>query len=247
MYATRLLSRVHFRSTRSGRAAVAAGLAMAALVAATAVATPAHAVSSTAFCTQVIVIGVRGTNEAAGFGGRLNFTASVVTQTPLTARRVALGYPATAVSPIYSLSQNTGVINLKALVTQLSSQCGPNTRFVLAGYSQGAHVVGDVLASDSPYRLAATYRNRIAAVIFFGDPTYRLGQPYNYGTGVVNGTWPKPAGVLSEFNSRLRAYCYQGDAWCQNNPLGDTADVHGTKYQTTTVQANALAFVLARL
>lgn len=35
--------------------------------------------------------------------------------------------------------------------------------------------------------------------------------------------------------------------WCQNNRLGGTGDVHGTKYQTSAVQSNAPAFVLPKL
>ncbi|MEV4417850.1 cutinase family protein [Catellatospora sp. NPDC049609] len=244
-------------TARLRRTALTTGLAVATLAAATAVATPAHAVSSTLTCPGVIVIGVRGTNEAAGsgggtyhyasggFGGRLNLTSSVVTETSRTARRIALKYPATAIAPIYPISQQQGTVNLKNLVTSLGTTCSSATRFVLIGYSQGAHVIGDALASDSANRIAATYRSRIAAVVFFGDPTYRKGEPYNAGGAPNTGTWPKGAGVLSEFNSRLRSYCYTGDKWCQN--AADPTDVHGTKYQTSAVQTAAKNFILSKL
>jgi cutinase len=221
------------------------------------VAAPARAVSSSLTCPGVIVIGVRGTNESAGtgggtynystggFGGRINLTSTVVTQTSYTARRTALKYPATAIAPIYPISQLTGTQNLKNLVTSLGDQCGSGTRFVLIGYSQGAHAIGDALAGDSGNRIAATYRARIAAVVFFGDPTFRYGEPFNYGGAPRTGTWPRAAGVLSEFNSRLRSYCYAGDRWCQN--ISDPNDVHGTKYQTSEVQTAAKNFILSRL
>lgn len=242
---------------RLRRAVLATALALATLGGAAAVATPAHAVSSSLTCPGVIVIGVRGTNEAAGsggntyqyasggFGGRLNLTSSAVIETSYTARRVGLKYPATAVAPIYPISQGTGTDNLKSLVTSLGTTCSSATRFVLVGYSQGAHVIGDALASDSSKRIAAAYRSRIAAVVFFGDPTYRKGEPFNVGGATGTGTWPRAAGVLSEFNNRLRSYCYANDKWCQN--ASDPADVHGTKYQTSAVQTAAKNFILSKL
>ncbi|MDI1465153.1 cutinase family protein [Catellatospora sp. KI3] len=246
-------------SVRRLRRAVAATVLTAATLTAAAAtaAVPAHAVSSTLTCPGVIVIGVRGTNEAAGsgggsynyasggFGGRLNLSSSVVTETAASARRIAVKYPATAVAPIYSISQSTGTGNIKALVTSLGDQCGYGTRFVLLGYSQGAHVIGDALASDSGNRIAAAYRSRIAAVVFFGDPTFRYGEPFNVGGAPRTGTWPRAAGVLSEFNNRLRSYCYAGDRWCQN--ISDPNDVHGTRYQTSTVQSSAKSFILSKL
>ncbi|MEV0396106.1 cutinase family protein [Polymorphospora rubra] len=257
MRQSRRTDRSRLSTTRLRRAATAAQLAVVMAAAGTAIATPAHAVSSSATCPRVIVIGVRGTDEAAGsgggsydyatggFGGRLNLTSTVVTGTPLTARRTGLKYPAKAIAPIYPISQGQGTTNLKNLVTSLGTTCSSSTRFVLVGYSQGAHVIGDALASDSGNRIAATYRNRIAAVVFFGDPTYRVGEPFNAGGGARNGTWPRAVGVLSEFNSRLRSYCYANDRWCQN--ISDPGDVHGTRYQTSAVQTAAKDFILARL
>lgn len=250
-------TRPRTRARRLRQAVVATALALATMTAATAAATPAHAVSSTLTCPGVIVIGVRGTNESAGsgggtyhyasggFGGRLNLTSSVVTETSYSARRIALKYPATAIAPIYPISQGTGTVNLKNLITSLGTTCSYATRFVLVGYSQGAHVIGDALASDSANRIAAAYRSRIAAVVFFGDPTYRKGEPYNAGGATGTGTWPKGAGVLSEFNNRLRSYCYADDKWCQN--AADPTDVHGTRYQTAAVQTAAKNFILSKL
>jgi hypothetical protein len=244
-------------SRKVGRAAVTLGAMIATLAASATVAAPAQAVSSTATCPGVIVIGVRGTNESAGtgggtyhyasggFGGRLGMSSSTVVETAYTARRIAVKYPATAIAPIYPISQHDGTVNLKNLVTSLGSTCSSATRFVLVGYSQGAHVIGDALASDSGNRIAAAYRSRIAAVVFFGDPTYRKGEPFNAGGATGTGTWPRAAGVLSEFNSRLRSYCYAGDKWCQN--ASDPNDVHGTKYQTSTVQTAAKNFILSKL
>ncbi|WP_196279133.1 cutinase family protein [Catellatospora vulcania] len=251
----RMVSRPLARRLR--RTAAAVGLAAATLAAGAAVPTPAHAVTSTLTCPGVIVIGVRGTNEAAGsgggsynyasggFGGRLNLTSSTVIETSYSARRIAVKYPATAIAPIYPISQHDGTVNLKNLVTSLGSQCSYATRFVLVGYSQGAHVIGDALASDSANRIAAAYRSRIAAVVFFGDPTYRKGEPFNVGGATGTGTWPRAAGVLSEFNSRLRSYCYASDKWCQNT--SDPNDVHGTRYQTSAVQTSAKSFILSKL
>lgn len=71
----------------------------------------------------------------------------IVAGTSKGVSREATVYPA-LLSP-YATSQAAGVAALKRLLAAKASAC-PNTQIVLTGYSQGAHVSGDVLADNAP-------------------------------------------------------------------------------------------------
>ncbi|WP_203671252.1 cutinase family protein, partial [Catellatospora methionotrophica] len=217
-------------------------------------ATPAQATRSPLTCAPVIVIGIRGTDQApgaysndqvyasdtGGFGTTDLSTGYTVTQAPTGARREALRYPATSVAPIYPLSVDAGKTALKARLEWFTQTC-PSQRYVLIGYSQGAHVIGDTLVSG----LSAATKARIKAVVFFADPSYRAGEPYNYGLGQNNGTFARSPGQLSEFSSRIRSYCFPKDRFCQND-ITDTT-VHNSSYSTAYVQQHATDWILGRL
>lgn len=46
----------------------------------------------------------------------------------------------------------------------------PNTRFILIGYSQGAHLIGDVAAEIGHGKVAGVGPDQVAAVVLFADP-----------------------------------------------------------------------------
>lgn len=99
-------------------------------------------------CADIEIIGARGTTERPGMGRILGPVAEELT-TELTAMVLTtpLNYPA---SPNYANSVRTGVANLRAELEDVAANC-PDTEVILMGYSQGADVVGDLLASmDSP-------------------------------------------------------------------------------------------------
>ena len=90
---------------------------------------------------------------------------------------------------------------------------------MLSGYSQGAHVISDVL-----HGLSSNLRKRIAVVVLFADPVF---DPLDNSL-VQLGSWdPSWAGTLINFrlgkikgaNSQfpVYTYCSDGDAVCQGS------------------------------
>jgi hypothetical protein len=53
----------------------------------------------------------------------------------------------------YNMSVTKGKLELKAYIAQNINDC-PDTKYVLAGYSQGAQVVGEYLAEEMPAAIA---------------------------------------------------------------------------------------------
>ena len=57
----------------------------------------------------------------------------------------------------------------------------PDKRFVIAGYSQGAWVVGDSLVGGGggwPSPVDPVYAPKVAAVVMYGDPRFRSGEAF---------------------------------------------------------------------
>ncbi|MGA7965558.1 MAG: cutinase family protein [Gammaproteobacteria bacterium] len=141
-------------------------------------------------CPTIKLIGVRGSGEPQGLGRPVGaFSRALGRRLHLRPNDGAFGvdpllYPAKPVDfkhagnlgPIdfekvmfgspYKHSVATGVRHL--LATLRADPCRHASRYILAGYSQGAEVVGNVLATGLPKRI----RRHIEAVVFFGDPRY---------------------------------------------------------------------------
>jgi hypothetical protein len=170
-------------------------------------------------CPDVEVIGARGTTERPGLGVLLAPLAQQLTRDlPQTVRTTAVDYPA---SFNYTASVRQGVTSLAADVEQTAAACA-DTKFVLAGYSQGANVVGDALAGRSVRGRAAAQpaipaalSDRVVAVLLFGDPTFTAGEDFNVGTGTRSGVFPRGAGGLDGFADRTQSFCNRNDRFCQ--------------------------------
>lgn len=98
----------------------------------------------------------------------------------------------------YGRSVDTGMIELLRFLNEHNERC-PDTRYIIGGYSQGAHVVGDALPFLSP-----SVRNKIIFVALFGDPKLYLPE----GEGVF-----PPACQGKEFSN-----------WRRNVPVCGTDD-----------------------
>ena len=130
-------------------------------------------------CSDVEVVFARGTDEPAGIG---SVGKSLVdTLKPMlkgsTISTYAVKYPAS-----YDfLEVAAGATDMSKHVQATVASC-PDTKIVLGGYSQGAAVV-DVVAT-SPIAgfgytapLPRAVVPHVAAVVVFGNPSARLGQP----------------------------------------------------------------------
>lgn len=212
------------------------------------------------------MIFVRGSGEAAGVGsahsGRTyqyggtgtmlssGLETAVLNDAEIPVYTEAINYPASVYDPQtlgYPGSENTGRTNLRAELDYLVSTC-PNVDILLAGYSQGAQVIGDVLDGSAPNPLPASIRSHITAVALWGDPSYRAGQGWDAQSTTVapaNGIFVRNSGAFSGYLASVwpvtsptpiviptvKSYCLTGDAFCQSQyPLGQT--VHAS-YNTT--------------
>ncbi|GKT85597.1 acetylxylan esterase precursor [Colletotrichum tofieldiae] len=139
----------------------------------------------------------------------------------------------------YCQSIEEGAANGTAQITAYNKRC-PDAKLVVSGYSQGGHVVGDVLGGGggtffqdckqkSNAGLDATKApgNKIAAALIFGDTRHTANQPYNYLSGAgLNGLFPRPEDQLAgmrAFATVMRSYCVDSDPICAG---GDTAANH---------------------
>ena len=212
-------------------------LSLVLIVAATSV--PAFAVAGPSTgCAQVEVVGARGTNEAMGFGYLLTpIVNDIVSSTSKTVDTYPLPYPA---SDNYVSSEQTGVSDLQSFLTSQATTC-PNQLIVLLGYSQGAQVVGDVLAG----KLAASIQSRIIAVTDFGDPLFNSRETFDVGTyrvGVNGVLGARSSGALSLFSRAIQNYCNGNDGICQ---AGQSIIGH-LQYQNTAAAA-AETFILDKI
>lgn len=185
-------------------------------------------------CNRLTFIGVAGSGQN-GSGQRFKpsygapvgaFRKKFLRQLPSRIRNdtrsVPLDYPATQVNDWsgranYLRSEGAGVVELGYQLA--TDRCSSKTRYVLAGYSQGAHVVSDVLAS-----LGRKLRKRIAAVVLFADPVFdpldndvtQLGSwSPSWAGALVSARLDKIKGAGSQFP--VYTYCREGDAACQGS------------------------------
>ncbi|KAI6284521.1 hypothetical protein MCOR28_001236 [Pyricularia oryzae] len=189
--------------------------------------------TSCAAGVQIFV--VRGSTEPSHMG-RIAPVATSIRDAVPGSFITALDYPAKINAAEYFFSVHRGVSRLAKLVRDYVKMC-PQGKIALVGYSQGAHVVGDLVcgASSLPlYRskpLDPVYNKNIIASLQFGDPSRRANQTWNVGTVTDrNGYFPrqrnKPCGPYSE---AMRSWCDEKDRWCdKKSPTGTDRKVHKT-------------------
>jgi acetylxylan esterase len=198
-------------------------------------------------CAAVHVITARASTEAPGEGITGALVTQIVNSSRQTVSRASVNYPANN----YASSSAQGVSALKIQLTNQVNAC-PNQKIVLAGYSQGAHVVLDVLGGGGGGSLGATtppiaaaIASHVTAVATFGDPRHVVNQAFDLGTSRRNGLFPRTAAqlqVLAGFANRIQAYCDTNDTFCDS---GASVQVHLTylnRYQNA-----AAGFVLGKI
>jgi pimeloyl-ACP methyl ester carboxylesterase len=242
---------------------------------------PASAVPGPSRCGFTTLLTLRGSDEAAGTGssnggrtyasggwgatlGELVGYANREPSVPIYTEAIA--YPAVIVNwanPVdqnYVNSVNAGMANLRNEIEDLAARC-PSTNIVLAGYSQGAHVVTRVLSSAAAAAypttpLSANARAHIKAVVLFGSPAFTPNEPYNWsGSGGGRGLFADPAGSLAPYRTLtwlapaysakgympiVRSYCLPGDMFCQGNANG--LAIHGSYKSNSAVMRDAWLF-----
>jgi len=129
----------------------------------------------------------------------------------------------------------------------------PETAIVLSGYSEGATVLGNVLAGDSGDPFCFSKNNagltetssgvscNIAAVTLFGNPRHTADQPYNALTGTAGqaNSHRDAAGLarLAAYTPRLQDYCNVDDLICAAGSGADTVEAHTNYFQLYSEEA----------
>jgi cutinase len=172
----------HGLSRVSSLVAVAATLAYSALL----IAPPASRANervltagSTTSCPDVQVVFARGTGEPPG-AGRVGDAFTDSLRSLVNGRPVAVygvQYPAS-----YDFMRAIDGVDDAAAFMQNTAQACPQTQMVLGGYSQGAAVIDVLAATDRPILgftspLPDAIADHIAAVVVFGNPSNRIGEP----------------------------------------------------------------------
>ncbi|WP_370615509.1 cutinase family protein [Mumia qirimensis] len=183
-------------------------------------------------CRAYTFIGVRGTADGvkASMGDRLPTALSAFRAKKGTANVTSdyVSYPA-SFDYLYSMGQ--GRTALKAKINSYVSGC-PSTKIALFGYSQGAHVVGDVVVG-----LSSTQRARLQGIGLIGDPMFNpaLRGKVSKNGSTRGGVWGKraswPTGVF------VYNVCNTGDLICANdgtNAVTSASVAPHQKYTTTT-------------
>lgn len=176
----------------------------------------------------------RGTGEPPGLGGiGRKFVDQL--RPKLGARAVSeysVNYPATR---DFIPSIKAGAADAAAHVRQIARAC-PDTKIVLAGFSQGASVMdiitGVPVRNVTPTPLPPKLADRVVAVAVFGNPSLR------YGPGPITKS-------SRQFGARAIDLCLPGDPVCSPDGTGDMA-VHGSYIQAGMVD-RAATFTAGRV
>jgi hypothetical protein len=167
-------------------------------------------------CADVEIIGARASTERPGLGVLVGPLAQRVTgATSQTVKSTAVDYPATLGN--YNNSVKAGVADMAKKIQATASSC-PDTKIVLAGYSQGAQVVGDTIAGagrNGRPAVNAAAIDKVAAITLFGDPTFTAGEPFNAANRNRNGVFTRGKGKLDAVADVTQSFCNTGDTFCQ--------------------------------
>ncbi|ROT36032.1 alpha/beta-hydrolase [Sodiomyces alkalinus F11] len=203
---------------------------------------------SSSECSALHIIGAREANADMGYGSTEPFVTMLLDNLPeVTAE--PLKYPALG-GDDYHASVSYGLGVLMNETQRIFDRC-PETKMILVGYSTGAQIIDDVLCGgpDPPSLVTDTILmppeigKKIAAVIWFGNPRFIGGMPYNVGTAELGGFAARQEGFVCEtYADRIRSYCDAGDLYCSQ---GDSELTHGT--YPVKYGGSALRFIQQRL
>lgn len=214
-----------------------------------AAAPPPASAAGASLCADYVFVGARGSGEADDYTGlhlgmgenvgllykglrnRAAASGEIIDVEPV--RYPAIGvaspdiYAATAfwLKSRYDDSVEEGV---RVLLDELDTKTdaappGCRTKFILAGYSQGADVVGRAIAAAS-----SDAKDRISAVVLFGDPHFdpadgsAAQSVFNPARGGLLGRWLDP--WVTRLASPVYSYCHDGDFVCGINTRTESRD-----------------------
>ena len=201
-------------------------------------------------CGDVKIITARASTEAPGEGITGALVTQIINASDQNVLRVAVSYAATLTN--YNSSSLQGINAAKQLLTSEVQAC-PNEKIVLAGYSQGAHVVTDIIAGGQGGSLGsavapvpANVASHVVAIVTFGDPRHVPNQAFDVGTSRRNGLFPRAAGQLQTLGAfgtaKIQAFCDANDTFCDSGFSTATHLTYLNRYQNRAAQ-----FVLGKI
>ncbi|KAG4433931.1 hypothetical protein IFR05_010576 [Cadophora sp. M221] len=142
------------------------------------------------------------------------------------------------VESVYCDSVFEGTANGIAQIIAYNKRC-PDASLVISGYSQGAHIVGDILGggggrffqgcvqgANEGLDFNSAAAKKISAVLIWASTRHTASQPYNVFTGANGqGLFPRPENQLAamaQFTSVLHDYCVSTDPICAGGKEGPT-------------------------
>jgi cutinase len=211
-------------------------------------------VGQPAGCSDVLIIGVRGSGQTGyglQVGGTVDALVDAIASSGRSVSDVALEYPAISVSDSFGLvllngeydaSVRSGVDALRVALAAETVNCR-RTDIVLIGYSQGAQVIKQALSGSVP-------RIRIAAVVLLADPTRDPSQP---GVSRLGGSSTERGGsfgrvALAEYLRPVTVdVCAEGDVVCERGRFAIGVHTSGYDDFVALAAGRAAAFVRARM
>lgn len=199
--------------------------------------------AAAANCKPYTFIGIPGSNQGAQhtkdnvWGGQVyevlfwfhtklygaGTAPSPASQSSSKARLLAVSYPA-KLDTSYGDSEAAGLKEAKRLVNLVYAECGSSTKFVIAGYSQGAHVATN-LVKQWPVPLDRLYK-----VGLMGNPKYdddssgsvpvKIEESANSARSVVGRGLLGEADWPSDRVGKIRDVCLQYDPVCDGSITG---------------------------
>lgn len=240
-----------FRQRLTRRLAVLATLAAALVVVAPATGADA------ATCKTWTFIGIPGSGQGRAHTGggsdNNNYGAQVArVKQRFVARKgssrvatYAINYPAKIgfAGTGYSGSVDKGVAETKRIIKNVAASC-PSTRFVIAGYSQGAHV-GTLVLGAIPVSASKVYR-----AAFMGNPLYKDGSTNSReapsGSVTRSGIFNAGRNWQSRWNGKVRDVCIDKDLVCEALSTTSTTNhlAYNSRYYpgTSTYISNYLGY-----
>lgn len=206
-----------------------------------------------ATCADVVIFMARG-NDAPYRDGRtfpfVEATCGKVTAQGKTCDYIDIQFDVT-LGGDYCAQVAEGARNGISQITAFNQKC-PCSHIVVNGYSEGAHVAGDVLGGPGGCTFVSngldstsSAGKAIAAALLWGDVMHTANQPYNVLSGAAlqkNPRSPDDLARLNRYSSVLRSYCAAGDPVCAG---GSVVADHLNYFELYTDEASS--WVISKL
>jgi hypothetical protein len=177
----------------------------------------------------MLFVGARGSGESSSSQLAMGTTVyPIYTGLRAANRRITgYGWPYNADRPTGAGLRHAAA-GLDDFLRARARHC-PGERVILAGYSDGAQVVGDALQSMA---LSAPVRRGLEAAVLLADPEFNPADTTTTaGTFRSNyGGSPRRPAFPVALADRIRSYCRRHDVVCQRGDSAASKDQHG-EYQ----------------